>query len=128
MLSYREHTTRLKSLAISYCTASDQLGIISEATCPDDWVLRIDIYIYYRRKVDVDPHELALTSYLSPIGFDKLHIPSDAESLATWVAWGILESHEEPPFSIKGYQKRNAAGRLQTLGQLSLISEETFLE
>ena len=128
VLSDREDTALFEPLTIGNSTASDELRAIAKAARTDDGILRIDIHIHYRSKIDVDPHQLALTGHLSTIGFDELHISLDSKSLATRIAWCILETHIESPLTIESDEHGHSTSLLQSLCQVSLIGKETLLE
>ena len=128
VLSDREDTTLFEPLTIGDSTASDELRAIAKATRTDDGILRIDIHIHYRSEINVDPHQLALTSDLSTIGFDELHISLDTQPLTTRIAWCVLETHIESPLTIESDKHRHSTSLLQALCQVSLISKETLLE
>ena len=128
VLSDREDTALFEPLTIGNSTASDELRAIAKAAGTDDGILRIDIHIHYRSEIDVDPHQLALTSDLSTIGFDELHISLNTQPLTTRIAWCILETHIEPPLPIESNEHRHSTSLLQSLCQVSLIGKETLLE
>ena len=128
VLSDREDTTLFEPLTIGDSTASDELRAIAKATRTDDGILRIDVHIHHRSEIDVDPHQLALTSDLSTIGFDELHISLNSKSLTTRIAWCVLKTHIEPPLPIKSNEHGHRTSLLQALCQVSLIGKETLLE
>ena len=128
VLSNREDTALFEPLPIGDSTASDKLRAIAKATRTDDGILRIDVHIHHGSEVDVNSHQLALTSDLSTIGFDELHISLNTQPLATRIAWCILETHIEPPLTIESDEHGHSTSFLQTLGQVSLIGKETLLE
>ena len=128
VLSDREDTALFEPLAIGDSTASDELRAIAKATRTDDGILRIDVHIHHGSEVDVDPHQLALTSHLSTIGFDELHISLNTQPLTTRIAWCILETHIEPPLPIESNEHGHSTSLLQSLCQVSLIGKETLLE
>ena len=128
VLCDREDTTLFEPLPIGNSTASDELRAIAKATRTDDGVLRIDIHIYHGSEVDVDPHQLTLTSYFRTIGFDELHISLDSQPLATRIAWCILETHIESPLTIESNEHGHSTCLLQALCQVSLVSKEALLE
>ena len=128
VLSDREDTTLFEPLAIGDSTASDELRAIAKATRTDDGILRIDVHIHHRSEVDMNTHQLALTSDLSTIGFDELHISLNTQPLTTRIAWCILETHIEPPLPIESNEHGHRTSLLQALCQVSLIGKETLLE
>ena len=76
----------------------------------------------------MDPHQLTLTSYFRTVGFDELHISLNPKSLATRIAWGILETHVESPLTVESDEHGHSTCLLQALCQVSLISKEALLE
>ena len=76
----------------------------------------------------MNSHQLALTSYLDTIGFDELHISLNPKSLATRIAWRVLETHVESPLTVESDEHGHSTCLLQALCQVSLISKETLLE
>ena len=128
VLSDRENTALFEPLTIGNSTASDELRAIAKAARTDDGILRIDIHIHHRSKIDMDPHQQTLTSDLSTIGFDELHISLNTQPLTTRIAWCILETHIEPPLTIESNEHGHSTSLLQALCQVSLIGKETLLE
>ena len=125
MLAHRKYATFFQSTGIGYYFIGHISRTFSKRTGIDNRVLRVDIHIRHRSKVNLHTEFPTLPGHLTTIFIKQTVILYTAQNHISGKYWCTSQAHGKSPFAVKGYHQRNICHLLCFIGQYRLVFHQS---
>ena len=121
MLAYGKYTTIFQSTCISYHFIRHIYRTFSKRAGIDNGILRIDIHIRHRSKVDLHANITALPGHLAPVLIEQAVVLYTAQNHISRKHRCTPQTHGKSPLTVEGNHQRNICHFLRFISQCHLI-------
>ena len=121
MLAYRQYSSFFQAGCVSDNLICHLYRIFSERTGINHRILRIDIHIRHRSKINLSPNLFALAGYFTPIRMNQPIVLNTAQHHISRENRCAAQTHCQPPFSIESNHNRYFGLPLRPIRQVDLV-------
>ena len=120
MLTNRKNTSTFQTTGISNHLIRHTHRVLTKRTIIDNRILRIDIHIRHRGKIDLYTKLTALTSHFTAILINQLIILYTSQYHIARKKRSTAKAHRQSPFPVKSNHQRKTCHTLRLIGEDSL--------